>query len=70
MMGPFSGVGIDQFGERYYFHRWPRKEIMSQLDCKHASKMYIDSPKGKSFHIGYVIKGHWIAIFREEKIKC
>ena len=62
-MKQFSGVGMDQYGERFYFSQYPRKEIMEQLACKHASKMYVDI-KGKAHHIGYVIKGKWIQVFK------
>ena len=64
-MKQFRGVGIDQFGERFYFRQYPRKEMMEELGCKHASKMYADWD-GESHHIGYVINGHWIRVYRLE----
>ena len=57
-------IGIDQYGQRYEINKFPRKELLQQLYRKHANKMYCDTKDGKVKHIGYIIAGLWISIFR------
>ena len=53
-------IGIDQYGTKYRIKKHPRKELLEQLYASHADKMYIDN----GVHIGYVIKGHWIEVYK------
>lgn len=53
-------IGIDQYGGKYYIKKHPRKELLEQLNATKAYKMYIDD----GVHIGYVIKGLWISIYK------
>lgn len=53
-------IGIDQYGGKYYIKKHPRKELLEQLYATKADKMYIDD----GVHIGYVIKGLWISIYK------
>lgn len=57
-------IGIDQYNNSYQIHKHPRKELMEQTGCEHAEKMYCDTKDGCYKHIGYVIGGHWIRVFR------
>lgn len=63
-------IAIDQ-GGRYYplFSNYPRKELMEKLGRKHANKMYVDSKKGISYHIGYVIAGKWLTIWKTKQMR-
>ncbi len=60
-------MGHDQYGNHYSIKKHPRKELMDQLYCKHASKMYVDRDDGY-YHIGYVIAGHWITVYGLEGV--
>ena len=53
-------IGIDQYGDKYYIKKHPRKELLEQLNATKADKMYI----GDGDHIGYVIKGFWITVYK------
>lgn len=53
-------VGIDQYNNIYWIKKHPRKELLEQLYATKADKMYI----GNGVHIGYVIKGHWITVYK------
>lgn len=55
--------GEDQYGNSYHHLRYPRKQLMQRLDCKHADKMYETDKFGNNFHVGYVIQGHWIRLY-------
>lgn len=57
-------IGIDQYGHTYQLSKYPRKELMEQLDAMNAEKMYCGHQSGLAQHIGYVIKGHWIEVYR------
>ena len=56
-------LGIDQYGDHYQIDKYPRKELLDQLGCKHADKMYCDTTDGKTKHIGYIIADRWITIY-------
>ena len=53
-------VGIDQYNHTYWIKKHPRKELLAQLNATKADKMYIDD----GVHIGYVIKNHWITVYK------
>lgn len=57
-------LGTDQYGHYYTIKKHPRKELMEQLGSSHVDKIYVDTTDGKVRHIGYVIAGHWVRVFR------
>jgi len=59
-------MAIDQHGQTYHIgDNPPRKWLLGALGRKHAEKMYCDyRGEGKSRHIGYVIAGLWLRIYR------
>ena len=64
-----EGVGFmarDQYGQTYYefdcIH--PRKWLLDLLGRKHADKMYIDGENGEAIHIGWIIAGLWLHVYR------
>ena len=64
-------MGIDQYGKTYHIgNNHPRKWLLNHLYRKHCSKMYCDTTNGKIKHIGYVIAGLWINIYRVEEWKA
>lgn len=60
---PRYGVAIDQYGRVFRYGAHARKDLMRQLDSKHADKMYVDKRKGPPMHIGYIIRGHWLTLY-------
>ena len=54
---------VDQYGNRFY--ATTRKELQEQIGMGHSrvAKMYRDTSKGVSKHIGYVIGGHWLRAY-------
>jgi hypothetical protein len=59
-------IAIDQYGSTYKLDKFPRKELMDQLGVQHANKMYVDTKDGRTKHVGYVISGLWLSVFKLE----
>lgn len=58
-------TGIDQHGRHYDdLGLFPRKELLNRLGYRKADKMYVDTKDGRSKHVGYVIGGNWITLYR------
>ena len=57
----------DQYGNHYSIDKHPRKELLNKLYATKASKMYVDRQDG-AYHVGYIIKGHWITVYGLEGI--
>ncbi len=56
-------IAIDELGQYYMIgNNPPRKWLLDHFGRQHADKMYNDL-KGQH-HIGYVIAGHWLTIYR------
>ncbi len=62
-MSRLGYLGLDQYGDTYHINKHPRKELLEQLGCKHASKMYVDTKSGDTKHVGYVVAGRWINVY-------
>lgn len=60
----------DQYGRTYDLPgaKHPRKALLEQLDRKHANKMYIDLTTGGARHVGWVIGGLWLNVYRIESL--
>ena len=56
----------DQWGDYYHIgDNPPRKWLLEHFDRQHCGKMYTDSLKtGKARHIGYIIAGRWLEVYR------
>lgn len=62
-------IGIDQYGHVYKnLGKFPRRALMERLSGA-VSKMYIDDKEGNSKHIGYVIGGNWVTLYKLEPFK-
>ena len=56
-------MAIDQYGEHFHGLVHPRKELCERLGCKHVDKMFVDGKDGGTYHVGYVIGGHWLNVY-------
>lgn len=62
-------VAFDQYGQKYKLKtNHPRKELLDYFGHQHADKMYRDTDNGAR-HVGYIINGYWLEIFRLEPWK-
>ena len=52
---------LDQYGNKFFAKTV--KELKSQLGKTKASRMFVDSKDGKTYHIGYVIGQHWLTAY-------
>lgn len=57
-------IALDQYGNHYTIQKHPRKELMAKLGATGAAKMYQDTKDGKVRHVGYVIRRHWLDVYR------
>ncbi len=63
-------MATDQYGNTYHaLGKAPRKALMERLGAKHATRMYVDKQDGKTYHVGWVIRGHWLTLFRVERVQ-
>jgi hypothetical protein len=52
---------IDQYGNRFYASTVQELREQIKDGGSRVSKMYVDShTPGKTYHVGYVIGGHWL----------
>jgi hypothetical protein len=57
-------IAVDQYNQTYHIAtNHPRKWLPEYLGSKRADKMFRDTKDG-SKHVGYVIKGLWLEIFK------
>ena len=59
-------MAIDQRGHTIHGLKNPRKDLCEILGRKHVSKMYRDKKDGPAVHIGYVISGLWLTLYKVE----
>ena len=59
-----SYIGIDQYGDTYPNLEFPRKSLLERLDRKSAFKIYIDDKDGNTKHVGYLVAGRWVTIYK------
>lgn len=62
-------LGIDQYGHHYSLKEYPRKELLEQLDYKHADIMYVDLKQGGNRRKGYIIGPYWIDIYEVHSVE-
>ena len=61
-------MAIDQRGQTYHnLGNHPRKELLKRLGYKKAEKMYIDTIDGRTKHVGYIIGGQWLNLYKIEE---
>lgn len=59
-------LGIDQYGLKYCLTKtkFPRKQLLQLFGSTYTKKMYVETKNGKIKHVGYIIDGHWIKIYK------
>ena len=63
-------MAIDQYGHTYHgLGSRPRKDLMERLGRKSARKMYIDKVNGPPVHIGWIIGGLWLTVYKVERME-
>lgn len=62
-------MAIDQYGTTYHGLKHPRKDLMERIGCSHAKKMYLDKADGSIAHVGYVIGGLWLTLYKVEPVE-
>ena len=62
-------MAIDQYGTTYHGLTHPRKDLLDKLCRSSASKMYVDSKDGKTYHTGYVIAGLWLTVYSVQPMR-
>lgn len=58
---------VDQYGNRFYASTV--RELREQIagGKSRVSIMYVDGKDGKTYRVGYVIGGHWLAAYVPER---
>jgi len=59
----------DQYGETHHIDKHPRKFLLEYYDTQHADKMWSDTIDGEVKHVGYIVRGHWFAVYRVHEFK-
>ena len=62
-------IAINQHGHTYHGLEHPRKDLLERLGRKHANRMYVGSESGEVKHIGYVIRGEWLTVYKVERME-
>lgn len=63
-------MAVDQFGTTYHgLGRHPRKALMERLGRRSAQRMYCDDRDGTTYHVGWVVAGHWCSVYRVEPMR-
>ena len=59
---------IDQYGNKFYAASVRELRSKIKMGGSRVSKMYIDRGE-KTFHIGYVIGGHWLTKYTPVEVQ-
>ena len=62
-------IAIDQYGNKIFLDKHPRKELLEHHGVQHAEKIYRDDENGDAVHVGYIIEGHWWEILKISPFK-
>jgi hypothetical protein len=58
-------IAFDQWGNSYKLNTaHPRKELCELFGRQHVSKIYVDDNIIGSQHVGYIIAGHWLMVYK------
>lgn len=56
-------MAIDQYGQTYHGLVKPRRDLLTRLGGKHASRMFRDKKDGRTVHVGWIIGGLWLTVY-------
>ena len=60
----------DQYGQYYHdLGNHPRTKLLEILGKSKAQKMYVDKVSGGAAHVGYIIGGLWLTLYKVEPIE-
>jgi len=63
-------MAIDQYGHTYHIGQHPpRKWLLANFGRQHADRMFVNRRDGTTRHVGYIIAGHWLHIYRVSEWK-
>lgn len=60
-------MAIDQRGQTIHGLTSPRRDLLAHFGRQRAEKMYLDRKGERPAHIGYIIAGHWLTVYRVER---
>lgn len=55
-------IAVDQYGNKVWIDKYPRKELIEHVGGGAVSKMYVDNKDGNTYHIGYVVSNYWFTV--------
>ena len=62
-------IAQDQYGQIHRIKgKHPRKELLNLFGVTGAQKMYVDDVHGNTKHIGYIINGLWLHLFKLDEV--
>lgn len=64
-------MAIDQYGQTHHlgFTKHPRKALLEKFGRKRAAKMFVDKNDKSYVHIGYVIAGLWLTLYKVQRME-
>ena len=63
-------LAVDQYNQKHLLKtKCPRKELLEIFGARSAQKIFCDDKKGKSFHVGYCVKGLWITLYKVNEFR-
>lgn len=63
-------MAIDQYGQTHHgLGKHPRKALLERLARKSARKMYVDKANGPPVHIGWIIGGLWLTVYKVTRME-
>ena len=63
-------LAVDQYNQKHLLKtKFPRKELLEIFGATSASKIYQDDKSGQSYHIGYLIQGMWLTLYKVSEFR-
>ena len=64
-MKTLTHIAVDQHGNVHKLYtKFPRKELMANFCVSSAQKIYSDNKQGKSHHVGWIMSGTWLKVYK------
>lgn len=63
-------MAIDQYGQTHHnLGPHPRKTLLERLGRKHCARMFVDRKDSTPVHIGWIIGGLWLTVYKVERME-
>ena len=63
-------LAVDQYNQKHLLKtKFPRKELLEIFGATSARKIYQDDKNGRSYHIGYLIQGMWLTLYKVSEFR-